>query len=1563
MARDRDEAQAEKDLLASAREALERYCSALRVRHLYPKGPNDAILLEAYQELIRLHRVGRLRWRSRRHKRRILKRIIRRNLRRDAINRSRRLTYKFPRARPQPLHGDPPPVVWRALDDVAAEAPDAADELLQHIQGRSFEQLEADASMASQSRVKPRFGRGLEIFRRKLVNRALEDPDSIPTLHPQYISYARSALPLRRRYPIARLLLVKLPLYFWMTFILLFNCAYLGAYVFFNDATFGRFLGGAISSLIDGELEFGSLHWSPSLLIKLATGQPATVVAKDVKVWSAFKTTGHGKEMITAQADELELDIVLHEIIPWNRAGIPEVLEIPWVLHFTRVESKTPVKVLVKQYHDTLKDGAEVSRISLVDAFKPAPREYAVLTTRRLSFQMDSLEMPVELDLDLRLESNWRLLLDLDRARFDLDFLGLHPLEPVPVEKPLRFRVDGHATQGMVAILSLGEEGYFIPLEDFDIDAFTDGMDGVPLGDIRVLGAGVFAGSPGKLDGWLLSMFHADKAVDTSLDIADVGPLADAILGFHGLPKKMVRAGGAHAELRFTGLFTDPTIGVSASGVTLDFFDDPELDWALRDASLEVALHQERLPLRWDDHVLEADRGWIAELAQLSGDALGGSVSLHEFGDRNHVVVTTGKPGPMMMAFDVDLQGVNPAELVKDDAMIKRLSGAVDGRLEVPKLILKTGEGGGLALVELGLNPLNFERMNGPRDDGIPRSLRLEGGVTLEERRGLDLQDLRVTTPGALVEVTGGVDAEWQTLRPTDLHVRVSDGRTFWSSYGQQPYFDRLDTRLQLSGPVMSPDGRNGTLSVSGVGSGDFALTGVEEARLWMDRGVLKLRSPRVNMLGGHGPLKTDFWLFERGAVSTDPKLWLNLDLEGVEFGDLAGDAVTGKGDINIKLGDGSDNAVPLSKFQVRGAVYSEQLNIGVTPFRDASANFEVNREGVTVRTLELDYHRRVSPYHAPEATVRVGSLGGKGSLSFAEDPALDFQLETGGLPVSALVGMAGVESLPIGGQVRRGTELEIGGTLARPSVHGNINLSAMSAAGIPLGEGRLLLDSEDCGAGQPCEGDATSGDQLLAASGLAARREVRVRGSFGGAKRAKDDPRRLDWTVDAVLAIGALERKGKRGGRASAPISTEFTARFGHLPLANLLHASDPRLSQNLIGQFEDLAVSARLCAPGHKLLASCTEEEMSVSEWGLNPKLNLSLDRLWLRSASSLPKSGRLEGADPCEHPEALCSDPNTPLVAELDGTRIRIREPWKLLTWDRAREGGRRGQAASAKPDEDATFLERATRGRRQGGARQGDARQGDAPTLQMRALTVSGDIELSAPPDVGQVLDDAVIMEGELDEKAAKKAAKEAAKDDAKSKRGAKPKVCEPTRTPSVDPLSNAVASLNGELALGGLSGIAEAYGVGDLRGRVGVNNVQLKGFASAPVITGSIDIPSDNPPMRIRLGGDTPVQFRVPQLAIRVIDDTVFVAGQASVGGQVLEFGELNGAPTFITFTGGCAGNFGLSAQGELDGELISAQAPSVFKQASGTLEVRDLRVTGNAMETNAIKTLHAVVES
>ncbi len=1578
MVLDRDQAQAEKDLLASARETLERYCKALRYAHLYPKGPNDAVLIEAYQELMRLHRVGRVRWRGQRHKRRILRRIMRRHLRRDAIQRSRRLTYGFPTARPQPLQGEPPPVVWRALDDLGADAPDAADEVLKHIQGRSFEELEADASMASQSRVKPRFARGLDIFREKLINRALEDPDSIPGLHPQYVAFTRSALPLRRRYPIARLLLVKLPLYFWMSFILLFNCAYLGAYVFFNDATFGRFLGGAISSLIDGELEFGEAHWSPSLLLKLVTGQPAHVVAKDVTVWSAFKTTNHGKERVAAYAEELELDLVLHEIIPWNRMGIPEVLEIPWVLHFTHIESKSPVKITVEQYTDTLADGTEVMRISLVDAFKPAPREWPVLTTRRLSFQMDSLELPIELDLDLRAGSNWRLLLNLDRVRFDLDFLGLHPLEPVPVEKPLRYRVDGHATEGMVSILSLGNEGYHIPIQDLDLDAFTDGMDGVPLGDIRVLGAGIFAGSPAKIDGWLLSMFHADRAVDTSLDVADVGPLGTTILDAHGLPRKMVRARGAHAELRFTGLFTDPTIGVSTSGVTLDFFDDPELDWAIRDASLEVALHQERLPLRWDDHVLEADSGWIAEITQFEGDALGGHVGLHPFGDRNHIVVSTGQPGPMMMAFDMDLQGVNPAELVNDDAMIQRLSGSVDGRLEVPKLILKTGDDAGLALVELGLNPLTLERLNGPRDDGIPRSLRLEGGVTLEERRGLDLQDLRVTTDGALVEVSGGIDAEWKQLRPTNLHVRVSDGREFLSSYGLPAYFERLDTRLQLSGPVTSPDGRNGTLSVSGVGSGDYALSGVEQARLWMDRGVLKLRSPRVNMLGGHGPLKTDFWLFERGEVSRDPRLWLNLDLEDAEFSEVLGDAVKGKGEIHVKLGDGKDNAVPLSKFQVRGAVYSERLEIGVTPFHDASVGFEVTREGLDIRTLELAFHRRVSPYHAPDVTVRVGALTGKGSLSFGDDPALDFQLEAGGLPVSALVGMAGVESLPIGGQVLRGTELEVKGTLARPSVHGNVNLSAMSAAGIPLGSGKLVLDSRDCDAGLPCsERESASGDELLAASGLAARREVQVHGKLGGKRLAKDDPSRLDWTVDATVAIGALGKK-RAGARASAPVSAEFTARFGHLPVGSLLRAADPRLRDNLIGQFEDLAVSARLCAPGTKLLASCTEEEMSVSEWGLNPKLNLSLARLWLRSASSLPKSGRLGDEDPCEHAEALCSDPATPLVAELDGTRIHIREPWRLLTWDRGGPGRKRASQGGSgggqpKADGDATFLDRATRrgqGRGQGqgqGKGRGTGKGGASRPLKMRALTVEGEIDLSAPPPREDDLPSEKVEAENAEQTGADKLAElaeqaEGAVTSAKAEK-AEARSCTPPRSPQADPLSDAVARLAGELALGGVSGIAEAYGIENLRGRVGVNNVELKGPISAPVVTGSIDIPDENPPLRIGLGGDTPIQFRVPQLALRVVDNTVYVAGKASVGGQIVEFGELGGAPTFITITGGCAGEFGVAAQGEIDGELVSAQAPSVFKQASGTIDIRRLRLTGNAMEGDTIRTLHALLES
>ena len=78
----RPEWQAEADLLAEGLEELERQCATTRYRHLFPTGPNLALLLQAYQELDRWRTVHRREHpptsrRLRRRFRRMIKRLVR----------------------------------------------------------------------------------------------------------------------------------------------------------------------------------------------------------------------------------------------------------------------------------------------------------------------------------------------------------------------------------------------------------------------------------------------------------------------------------------------------------------------------------------------------------------------------------------------------------------------------------------------------------------------------------------------------------------------------------------------------------------------------------------------------------------------------------------------------------------------------------------------------------------------------------------------------------------------------------------------------------------------------------------------------------------------------------------------------------------------------------------------------------------------------------------------------------------------------------------------------------------------------------------------------------------------------------------------------------------------------------------------------------------------------------------------------------------------------------------------------------------------------------------------
>src|SRR5690606_27489321 len=139
-------------------------------------------------------------------------------------------------------------------------------------------------------------------------------PRQIPQLHPQYLQFVSSAQPTIKAHPIATLLFVKLPLQLMMTLILLINVAYLAAYHFFNDERLGEFVGDRISGLLDGDLRFGKLHWSPLLLVDLLTGQPTTIHGYDIEVWEPYKIDGLDRSRRTAYAEHVEVELVVHEI-------------------------------------------------------------------------------------------------------------------------------------------------------------------------------------------------------------------------------------------------------------------------------------------------------------------------------------------------------------------------------------------------------------------------------------------------------------------------------------------------------------------------------------------------------------------------------------------------------------------------------------------------------------------------------------------------------------------------------------------------------------------------------------------------------------------------------------------------------------------------------------------------------------------------------------------------------------------------------------------------------------------------------------------------------------------------------------------------------------------------------------------------------------------------------------------------------------------------------------------------------------------------------------------------
>ena len=349
----------------------------------------------------------------RRRDRRRLRRILRRWVRADALARSRRLRFHYPLPRPRPLLSEPPPLVEAALAEVDV---DVRAEIRALVQGQPGPEIDPERSFYSGGRIEDRAERGLSQFREALVNQALADPSRIASIHPQYLSFARSPQPTRIRRPIATLVFVKMPLRLMMVFLIIFNLAYVGAYYRFNDEVLGGFLTARLGKILGGELYFGSCHWNGAAIVDLVIGRPHQVYCEDVVVYDNYKHTTEPREETSIHVERIDAELYLHEIIPWGRFGIVP-RSFPWVLHLRNAKTTGPVIADIRAQQPAGLDGEWV--VNLVHSFKLADYKQKA-GNKTIGFLIEDAHLSdVHFSLDFVERAGWGTQLHFDEVDFD----------------------------------------------------------------------------------------------------------------------------------------------------------------------------------------------------------------------------------------------------------------------------------------------------------------------------------------------------------------------------------------------------------------------------------------------------------------------------------------------------------------------------------------------------------------------------------------------------------------------------------------------------------------------------------------------------------------------------------------------------------------------------------------------------------------------------------------------------------------------------------------------------------------------------------------------------------------------------------------------------------------------------------------------------------------------------------------------------------------------------------------------------------------------------------------
>jgi autotransporter translocation and assembly factor TamB len=485
-----------------------------------------------------------------------------------------------------------------------------------------------------------------------------------------------------------------------------------------------------------------------------------------------------------------------------------------------------------------------------------------------------------------------------------------------------------------------------------------------------------------------------EAGIKLHASFTDVADALAAVAGSHGIPGLRIGGRGARLDLDLDAPFARLSIAAALTGL-----DVAMAAYEARGLGLRAKVVVDPLKLTLEDLSFSSPAGGRFVMAgDLAGSELAARLRFDRFATASYV----------------------PAGLRK------LASGKLSGRIALSADI---GEKKRVALQVAGLD---FARAH---THGLPGSVRVTGHASAS-RDKISTSGIRIQVPGASAELRGEVQLA-KKLLALGLRASTSDLPTLLTSFGVQPLARGAALSVEADGTFSDPRAR-GEVVLAGI-----SIPGLPEVprlatRFRLENGALVVDTESDQAFGGrlvgHGEMR--LWQGTLSHMVRSSPLTFRLEGHDVELATLLA-----LGWASGKVSFVATASGPLDKLRAHVEIPAgSTVQVFGAPWELRGIDVEADARTVVVRTAQLG-----RPSGAQIAIEGHMEFGG----------AMAWRVSLHDVALEGLPGLAG-GAAPVTG--RLSADLTAAGSLARPALSGTLDLAGVTARGVRLGDGRLVI-------------------------------------------------------------------------------------------------------------------------------------------------------------------------------------------------------------------------------------------------------------------------------------------------------------------------------------------------------------------------------------------------------------------------------------------------------------------------------------------------------------------------